>query len=468
MIEMGGCESKRRAYAWRAPPPRGGDHAVTEPAPIFPLELLPWISDALAECARGRRPRDAVQDTIRTADLDASQSASLGRAVYRAVQQIVRLEFLTGGLEKVDRPMRAHALGIASAVADLAIAPEDARRLCPVPGLDWRRVADGAARIARIDDPLRRFGLEHALPEALARHFLDEFGEEAAEVASGLNAAPPRTIRANTLRVPNREELAAELAAGGVVTRPTARAPDGLVVESDAALFRLDAFREGRFEQQDEASQLCALLTAPPPRGRVLDACAGSGGKTLALAALLRNRGEILAADPHEGRLEDLVQRRRRAGVDVVRSVCVGEDSWPEEVVAFARRADRILIDAPCSGVGSWRRRPEARHSFDEAGLTRLRRVQSDLLDRALLAVPPGGRVVYATCSMFRTENEEQVESALQRHPEIEVMRAVEILGKALGAPITDPTGTYLKLAPHQHGTDGFFAAVLRRPPAKR
>ncbi len=179
---------------------------------------------------------------------------------------------------------------------------------------------------------------------------------------------------------------------------------------------------------------------------------------------MLRTRGEILAVDPNEGRLEDLVQRRRRAGVDVVRSVCVGEDAWPDEVAAFARKADRILIDAPCSGVGSWRRRPEARHAFDEAGLQRLRRVQEDVLDRALEAIPPGGRVIYATCSLFREENEAQVEAALERHTEIRTVRAVEILGKALGAGITDPTGTFLQLAPHRHGTDGFFAAVLRRP----
>ncbi len=439
---------------------------MTENAPTFSLELLPWISDALAECARGQRPRDAVQLAIRAANLDDSQAARLSRAVYRAVQQLVRLEFLTGGFEKVDRPLRALALGVASAVADGELAPEDARRLCPVPGLDWRRVADAEARIGRIDDPLRKFALENALPEALAQRFLDEFGDEAGAIAAGLNAQPPRTIRANTLRVENREKLAQELASLGIRALPTALAPHGLVLETDAAIFRLDAFREGRFEQQDEASQLCAMLVAPPPRGRILDACAGSGGKTLALAAMVRNRGEILAVDPNEGRLEDLVQRRRRAGVDVVRSVCVGEDAWPEEVESFARKADRILIDAPCSGIGSWRRRPEARHAFDDAGFTRLRRVQRDLLDRALEAIPPGGRVIYATCSLFRDENESQIESALARHPDIQAMRAVEILGKTLGADITDPTGTFLKLAPHRHGTDGFFAAVLRRPPA--
>ncbi|MGA0867329.1 MAG: hypothetical protein ACO3UM_00205 [Planctomycetota bacterium] len=145
---------------------------MTENAPTFSLELLPWISDALAECARGQRPRDAVQHAIRTANLDDPQAARLSRAVYRAVQQLVRLEFLTGGFEKVDRPLRALALGVASAVADGELAPEDARRLCPVPGLDWRRVADAEARIGRIDDPLRKFALENALPDALAQRFL--------------------------------------------------------------------------------------------------------------------------------------------------------------------------------------------------------------------------------------------------------------------------------------------------------
>ena len=460
MIEIASCRSKRPAYAVRP--------TVNEPAPTFPLELLPWISDALADCARGQRPRDAVQAAIRVAQLDDGQAARLSRSVYRAVQQLVRLEFLTGGFDKVDRPLRSLALGVASAVADGELAPEDARRLCPVPGLDWRRVADSEARIGRLDDTLRRFSIEHGLPEPLAQRFLDEFGEEAAAVIVALNATPPRTIRANTLRVASREALAEELAAHGVHCRPTERAPHGLVIDSDAGIFRLDAFREGRFEQQDEASQLCAMLVAPPPRGRVLDACAGSGGKTLALAAMLQNRGEILAVDPNEDRLEDLVQRRRRAGVDVVRSLTVNEDTWTDEVAQFAGRADRILIDAPCSGVGSWRRRPEARHAFDEAGLVRMKRVQERLLDRSLASLRPGGRVIYATCSLFREENEAQVEAALARHPGVTLMRAVEVLGKGLAEPISDPSGTFLKLAPHRHGTDGFFAAVLRRPPATR
>jgi 16S rRNA (cytosine967-C5)-methyltransferase len=302
------------------------------------------------------------------------------------------------------------------------------------------------------------------MPDWIAARLLDECGDGAEALATALNAEPPRTIRANLLRTPDRDALAEELRAAGVATEPTRFAPHGLVVDGTVALYELDAFREGRFEQQDEASQLCALVVAPPPRGRILDACAGGGGKALALAAELQNRGEILAVDAHDRRLAGLTPRRRRAGVDVIRSVHVARGAWPPTVAKFARRADRILIDAPCSGIGSWRRRTDARWSLDPDGCAAMRRTQSELLDRAIAHLRPGARVIYATCTVFRDENEDQIEAALARHPELETVRVAEILGRERALPITDPSGTFLRLRPELHGTDGFFAAVLRRP----
>ena len=143
-----------------------------------------------------------------------------------------------------------------------------------------------------------------------------------------------------------------------------------------APLFALDAFQKGWFEQQDEGSQLIAELVAVPPRGKVLDVCAGSGGKTLALAALLHNRGTVLACDVHERRLADLRPRAARAGAQNVQWAVLGEQQWPESVQVFARSADRILLDVPCSGIGAWRRRPEARWSLKPSDLESLHQVQ--------------------------------------------------------------------------------------------
>jgi 16S rRNA (cytosine967-C5)-methyltransferase len=309
---------------------------------------------------------------------------------------------------------------------------------------------------------VERFGTRHSLPDWLAQRLLDEHGDAAEALAQALDAPAPRTLRANTLRVGSREELAAELLADGVATRPTAYAPHGLTVDGDAPLFRLAAYDAGRFEQQDEASQLCALLVAPPPGGRVLDACAGSGGKTLAIAAMLGNKGEILAADTHAGRLHALSARCRRAGASNVRARLVG-DEWGAEVDAFAARADRILLDVPCSGIGALRRRPEARWRLDSAALAAMAATQAALLDRAAARLRPGARIVYATCTVFAAENEAPVAAALARHPELEQVPCKEILGGVLGKAIGDANGAVLRLRPDRHGTDGFFAAVLRR-----
>ena len=216
-------------------------------------------------------------------------------------------------------------------------------------------------------------------------------------------------------------------------------------------------------EQQDEASQLAVAATAPPPRGRVLDVCAGNGGKTLALAAAMQNRGELLATDVHAGRLQAMKVRARRAGVSNLRIAAIGEDQWPAEVEAFAATADRLLVDAPCSGTGAFRRRPEARWQLAASDLPSLQRTQDALLERAALLLRPGARIVYATCSLLAQENEARVAALLARHPELERVRLVEVLGASVASPIADGTGSSLSLRPDRHGCDGFFAAILRK-----
>jgi 16S rRNA (cytosine967-C5)-methyltransferase len=412
----------------------------------------------------GRSPRDAFAKIV-PSEMTPAQRADLAAVAYGTIRDERRLEYALGGIRGLmfGGAARDAALLLAYRVASGELAPEaaDQRFVAWSPGrLPFFAVLRLDRAIDTIRDPVERFALRHSMPDWLARLLLT-FGESADLLGNALRSDAPRVIRANLLRG-SREDLRGMLTAAKVASAPCELAPHGLAVLDFAPLFSLSTYHLGWFEQQDEGSQLIAEFTAPPPRGKVLDACAGSGGKTLALAALLQNRGTVLACDVHERRLADLKPRAARAGAQNVQWALVGEDSWPEPVQQFARAADRILLDVPCSGIGAWRRRPEARWTIKPTDLESLERIQAELIDRAALLLRPGARIVYSTCTLLRGENEAQIEAALLRHPHLEVVRAREILGGALADRVADATGTYLSLRPDVHDTDGFFAAVLR------
>lgn len=440
--------------------------AKAEPWSLAAAVLHAWLTTQ-------RNPRALLAEWLPVTMSDALRH-DVARSVAAAIAGQRRLEFALAMASEWPRfaaPLRELALVLAARVERGWTTVEQARGLFAQAGgrLDFAVVRRVEQRLDAMpaDESERAFALRHSLPDWLAARLLAEFGVDADRVLHALAAEPPRTVRTNILAVPGRDALAGELAAAGIPTSPTRFAPHGLHVHGTADLFATAAYRAGHFEQQDEASQLAATVVAPPPRGRVLDACAGSGGKTLALAALLQNRGEIVACDVHQDRCAALVQRCRRAGASNIRVRPIDEHGWTPEVAAFAARADRILIDAPCSGTGSWRRRPEARWRLAPDDLPALQRTQDELLDRAAGVLAPGARLVYATCSLFAAENEARVAALRQRHPELELVRIAEILGGAAAAPICDPTGTFLCLRPDRHGTDGFFCAVLRRPRTK-
>lgn len=419
----------------------------------------------------GRSPRDAIADDAELRRQPPAVRAAAIRLAREAVAGRRRLAWLLGEtvFAKAPATVQAAALVLARRVECGVMTPADAARTSARPGalvFDFMAVSQAEQRLATVAEPLRRFALQHSVPDWLAAALQHQFGGEAAAVAAALGSEPPRTIRTNTLHLAGREALAAALAAEGVPSRPGAYAPLALHVDGDADLFATDSYTRGEFEQQDEASQLAAWIVAPPPGGRVLDLCAGVGGKTLALAAALHNRGEVLATDVQPHRLAALRARARRAGADNVRTLPVAADGPAGDIAAFARRADRILVDAPCSGTGSWRRRPEARWSLAATDLAPLTALQDSLLDRAAALLRPGARLVYATCSLLAEENEARIAALRQRQPQLEPVRVVEILGRLVAAPIADATGTFLQLRPDRHGCDGFFAAVLRRPRA--
>jgi len=212
---------------------------------------------------------------------------------------------------------------------------------------------------------------------------------------------------------------------------------------------------------QDEGSQLVALLTDAQPGQAVMDFCAGAGGKTLALAAAMKNKGRLVACDTHAARSERAVQRLRRAGVhNVTRHVLEGEgDKWLKRQKGTF---DRVLVDAPCSGSGTWRRNPDAKWRLTETGLLELVALQGKILTQASTLVKPGGRLVYATCSLLPEENERQVEAFLAANPDFSLIPITEAWSATVGTECPVP-GPYLRLSPAAHNTDGFFVAVMQR-----
>jgi 16S rRNA (cytosine967-C5)-methyltransferase len=291
--------------------------------------------------------------------------------------------------------------------------------------------------------------LRYSLPDWLADHFTRELGPAADDFCAHLNVPGPITLRVNPLRT-TREALAERLRSEGVETRPGALSPLALhIVGPRPNLYGLASLREGFFEVQDEGSQLLGLLVEARPGETVLDLCAGAGGKTLQLGAAMEDRGRLLAYDVDAERLDRLLQRCSRAGLSHVQVL----RAPPEGVLA-----DRVLVDAPCSELGSLRRGPDSRFRIEPSVLVELPRVQRDLLARARRLVRPGGRLVYATCTLNRAENEEVVLGFLRDAPEFRPV--------VPGAGWLDPSCVregFLFCAPHLHGTDGFFAAVLER-----
>ncbi|HLK37299.1 MAG TPA: RsmB/NOP family class I SAM-dependent RNA methyltransferase [Polyangiaceae bacterium] len=324
-------------------------------------------------------------------------------------------------------------------------------------------------RLARIDDRIERLGTAYSFPDWLVSLLRDELGDAALEPAlARMNGVAPRVVRVNALKT-TREECLRALAEEGVDVRPTARAPWGVAIDGRRSPFRTQSFAAGDFEMQDEASQIVAELVAPPPGSRVVDACAGAGGKTLALAAQLRGKGRLLAIDASDVKLATLKRRAARAGASNIRPMTADLLAQDEGLAAFEGQAARVLLDAPCSGLGALRRNPEARWRLRPDDLPRLARAQQELARAAARWVSPGGRLVYAVCSFLPSEGERAVQEFVGRKGWVAVT-ARDVLGRARTEGLTDDAGRCLRTWRFDgrpdggdDGMDGFFAAVFRR-----
>jgi 16S rRNA (cytosine967-C5)-methyltransferase len=224
----------------------------------------------------------------------------------------------------------------------------------------------------------------------------------------------------------------------------------------------MKAFADGFFEVQDEGSQLIAQMAKPKPGQLVVDGCAGGGGKTLQMAAMMENKGMLYALDTHERRLADLPKRTRRAGVHNVRTQAIGSNRGREVTKLFGK-ADVVLVDAPCSGSGVLRRNPDSRWKLGEERVTELVALQRTILEGYVPMLKVGGRLVYATCSLLQEENEEQVAWLLAAHPNLQLVKASEHFAQHGLKEAAAAVGDMMNLRPHRHGTDGFFAAIVER-----
>ena len=388
-------------------------------------------------------------------ELRSVERRFVGEAVYGVIRWRRRLAFAVG--EPDASPLKLYLAWLAGELPGDAQVETELR----VNAIDPARLHDVDARLAAISDATERVAVAQSYPTWLVGRLVAERGAVEAEALLGaMNRRAPLSARANRLKN-TREELAAVLEAEGVPTRPSPLASDGLELLTHVNAYGLAAFSDGRFELQDAGSQLIAELTAPPPRGVVVDACAGAGGKTLALGALLGNRGRLTAFDVSDGKLAELRLRARRAGLTNVRALVVDEGLPSDEELALIDHADRVLCDVPCSGLGTLRRNPEARWRLQPADLDELPARQRAILDRYARLCAVGGRLIYATCTVDAAENDAVVDGFLAAQPGFVEMPAKEILGRARAEAIGD--GVRLRLLPHVHDTDGFFAAVLRR-----
>ena len=380
------------------------------------IELLEAIIAAAREGG-------AAADTLITRYFATRRYA--GSKDRRAVRELIYAAVRLAG----EMPVSGRAAMLALADRDVALAGTfDGSVHGPAPIADGETRAEAGAAPAWLAEQLAVAGVD----------------------AGSLVGRAPLDLRVNRLKA-TREQVLADLPDA----EPTPHAPDGLRLAGGTNVEALPAFRDGLIEVQDEGSQLVGLAVAAEPGQRIVDLCAGAGGKTLALAAAMGNEGVLLACDTDRARLARLTPRARRAGATIVETRLLDPGRERDTLADWGDGADAVLVDAPCSGTGTWRRNPEARWRLTPARLDRLVATQAHVLDVAAPLVRPGGALVYVVCSLLDPEGPEQVDAFLGRH--------AGWAADPLALPCGEPRGAGLRLTPALCGTDGFFVARLRR-----
>jgi 16S rRNA (cytosine967-C5)-methyltransferase len=417
---------------------------ASTPARVSP-SLLEHAQAALAEILGFGRPADQILSVHfrRNPQLGPRERSLVAEAVFAVLRRRRSLAAAAGS----EAP---RALLVAALARVLGFS---ARALESVAEASW------VARVRSASGDALPDAVRADLPDWLWQRISREHGrDEAMRIAQGLLNPAPLDLRVNLARI-DREEAQARLAADGLQAQATPFSPGGLRLAGKPAINRHPLFKEGRVEVQDEGSQLLAWLLAPRRGEMVADYCAGAGGKTLALGMLMRSAGRLYAMDVSEKRLAALRPRAARAGLSNVHSIALSGE-LDARAQRLAGKLDRVLVDAPCSGFGTLRRNPELKWRHEERAIEELAAKQKRILEAAARLVKPGGRLVYATCSILREENEAVVDAFEAAAPHFERLSCAALLA---AQRIALDTGERLRLWPHRQGTDGFFAAALQR-----
>jgi 16S rRNA (cytosine967-C5)-methyltransferase len=320
------------------------------------------------------------------------------------------------------------------------------------------------ASLKALDIDAQPYEVRADLPDWVIARLRPVLGDEGLlALARGLQQPAPLDLRVNAMKAP-REAVLDRLEYDHIPAQPTPYSPMGVRVPGKPALNKHPMFLDGAVEVQDEGSQLLGLLVQPRRGEMVVDFCAGAGGKTLQMGAAMASSGRLYAFDVSERRLDNLAPRLKRSGLSNVFPQRITSEN-DAKVKRLRGKIDRVLVDAPCTGLGTLRRNPDLKTRQTAEGLAELNAKQRAILEAAAALVKPGGRLVYGTCSLLREENEEIVEAFLAAHPDFRLVPAGEVLERQ-GVRVPG-AGPYLRLYPHVHETDGFFAAVMDREGAK-
>lgn len=428
---------------------------------MTPAAHISAAIEIFGDLAQRRRPiADALRDWGASHRFAGSKDrAAIASLVFDALRKSASAQWIMGA----DTP-RATMLGALREARGLDAAAISA--LCSGEGHAPRPLSDeerGRLETATLDGAPDHVRGDY--PEWLADRFAAAFGDRAPAEGAALAARAPVDLRVNILKA-SREQAAAKLS--HLNPTPTPLSPIGLRIEAGQgrgpALAAETAYVKGLVEPQDEASQLAALLCAAAPGEQVLDLCAGGGGKALALAGQMHNRGQLYAYDADGRRLMPIHERLERAGA---RNIQVRQPRGKADVLAdIEGRCDLVLIDAPCTGAGTWRRHPDAKWRLAPGALELRLKEQAALLEQAVRFVKPGGRLAYVTCSLLRDENEDQLAAFLAEHGDFTALSVADMTAAA-GLPdlarFASPHGPGLRFSPATSGTDGFYVCAMRR-----
>lgn len=414
----------------------------------LPPTIIGHTEEVLREVLRFTGPADNILSRYfrEHTRLGGRERGVIAEAVYGLLRnKLVYTNFAESGSGPAMRRLTLLGLADAAGVDALAGLSEDETR--------W------LTHVMQIDRNMLPAELRANLPDWLYARLVERFGEqETLQLAQTLNTPAPLDLRVNSIKA-NREQVIAELAAAPIVAEPTPYAPLALRIVKKPALQNLPVFKTGAIEVQDEGSQVLAQLVGARRGEMVVDFCAGAGGKTLALGAIMRNTGRLYAFDIADKRLAKLKPRLARSGLSNVHPVLIAHEN-DAKIKRLAGKIDRVLVDAPCSGLGTLRRNPDVKWRVRPESITELNAKQLSILNGAARLVKPGGRLVYATCSILDEENENIVTQFLAANDAFALVPMKEVLEEQR---IPLEMDTYLKLMPHRHQTDGFFAAVLER-----